>query len=153
MEHNLELRIITANTVQRIVRFMVETGTEEIIGKLLFESDVPEISWGELRQKADLSAEELKKLQELYGEARYAALHLERERQEQIISQDMLTLKDLYKELMYLMADEVKWNKTLEIVAYLYQSEPDIIGEMPIKEIWELIQNALKDAGFTEALS
>ena len=74
MEKKLELRVITADTIQKVVKFMVETGTEEIVGKLLFETELPDISWGELRQKADLSAEEMKELQAEYQDPRYAAV-------------------------------------------------------------------------------
>lgn len=79
MEKKLELRVITADTIQKVVKFMVETGTEEIVGKLLFETELPDISWGELRQKADLSAEEMKELQAEYQDPRYAALVIEKE--------------------------------------------------------------------------
>ena len=107
MENKLELRVITANSIQKIVQFLVETGTEELLGQLLFETQLPEISWGELRQKAELSAEELKELQAEFGEnSQMAALKIERDRKIEIISQDVLTIKDMYSELMRLIADE-----------------------------------------------
>lgn len=153
MEKKLELRVITADTIQKVVKFMVETGTEEIVGKLLFETELPNISWGELRQKADLSAEDLKELQAEYQDPRYAALVIEKETGEFIISQDVVTMKDLYKELMHLAADDKKWNKTKELVAYLYQTDSKTIGEMSFKEIKDLFTGLSKDETFTEALS
>lgn len=154
MENKLELRVITANSIQKIVQFLVETGTEELLGQLLFETQLPDISWGELRQKAELTAEELKELQAEFGEnAQVAALKVEKDKNIEIISQDVLTIKDMYSELMKLIADENKWNKTKEIIAYLYQTDTETIGEMAIKDIMGLVQGLMKDDTFTEALS
>lgn len=153
MERTLTLRPITARVLQKIVKFMIETGTEDILGKLLFETQLPDITWAELRQRADLTAKELKELQAKYEDPRVATLNVEKEKGIQIISQDVVTIKDLYKDVMHLIGDDVKWEKLVEILAYLYEIEAQEIEEMTLKEIMELVNGLIKDSNFTEALS
>lgn len=153
MERTLTLRPITARVLQKIVKFMIETGTEDILGKLLFETQLPDITWAELRQRADLTAKELKELQAKYEDPRVATLNVEKEKGIQIISQDVVTIKDLYKDVMHLIGDDAKWEKLVEILAYLYEIEAQEIEEMTLKEIMELVNGLIKDSNFTEALS
>lgn len=151
---DLKIRELKTRDFRKILVYLKKVDLLDVISGTMFKGDkLRPITWGELRTEFDLTADELKKMQELYKTPQRAALYQEAITGKVVISQDILTGEEIFNEIIDVIIEDDSWELTLDMLGYLYEIDPSVIEDLPLADIIQLVKDLLDNPDFQKASS
>lgn len=150
---NLKVKEFEVQDGRRLAKFLAKTGLKKTLFDVLFPQDNPNTpkNWAELR----------KHLQEVYGwsDAEFFAFQKLNSGNLSVALQAYLgdfpdTSSDMgeviISSLIDIFAEDVKYEAFVELLAYMFSVEDEVISKLKIAEAFVVVKSLLKDSGFLE---
>lgn len=147
----LEMKEIVVIDLPKITKYFNETGLKKKLETIIFpQEDLLVTTWAELREEANLTLEELNDVKTNTNGNLVLALKTT-SGAEHLAPKEMTQqeLSHLIFETVYDVIDDEKiFNKTIDILAYLYETDRGAIEQLGLKEMKEAIMGVVKSQDF-----
>lgn len=147
----LEMKEIVVIDLPKITKYFNETGLKKKLETIIFpQEDLLVTTWAELREEANLTLEELNDVKTNTNGNLVLALKTT-SGAEHLAPKEMTQqeLSHLIFETVYDVIDDEKiFNKTIDILAYLYETDRGAIEQLSLKEMKEAIMEVVKSQDF-----
>ena len=152
----LKLVKFTLPTFRKIAGYLKQTGYSDVIKEIMFRKtgNFQRYSCAELRDKANLSVEELNSYKLRFGEENpdEAAKAISEDKGIDLAAESDELYVAVYDLVMEMLSDDDKYEPTIGIIAYLFSTTPDVIESLEFTVIVGLIMTLLNSPNFTGVL-
>lgn len=147
----LEMKEIVVIDLPKITKYFNETGLKKKLETIIFpQEDLLVTTWAELREEANLTLEELNDVKANTNGNLALALKTT-SGAEHLAPKEMTQqeLSHLIFETVYDVIDDEKiFNKTIDILAYLYETGREEIEQLSLKEMKDVIMEVVENQDF-----
>ena len=151
MKQELKLKELEVRDGRVVAKFLVKTGLKKTLFTILFPKDNPNLpkNWMDLRKHLQtnygFSDKDFKDFKAECNDNLYVGLN----KYVQDFPSDMPDNGELIIDLIVeLFADDKQYDALMELFAYLFQVEAEVIQSLTIAEVITLVKSLLKDSGF-----
>lgn len=151
----MQLKKITVKDVRIITKFLLKVGLKDEVLEMFFpkENEFIPKTWIEMRKHLQetykMSDEEFHTYRKATGQDLRVAV--EQYRHDFPQKSDDISPK-LTSLVMDLLADDVKYEETIKVLAHLFQTTEEELEELTIKEVVQLVVGMTKSPDFLEQL-